>query len=168
MLYDTPKVSDGNAVPPNSDPGKKGSLHLVFPTEPMAVRTALRRTVARFLRQISLDEAGTLELVLAEVLNNIVEHAHSSDRIGMIEVRVTLDSLGLLLQVADDGAPMPDGLLPEGKGPEIADPTCIGALPEGGFGWFLIRDLSQDLNYCRSGSSNILSFRLPIGASAAA
>lgn len=168
MLYDPPNDSESSRVRQKGGKPKKTNLHLVFPTEAMAVRDALRRTVARFLRQISLDEAGTLELVLAEVLNNIVEHAHTSDRIGMIELRVTLDSIGLLLQVADDGAPMPNGLLPDGKGPEISEPTCIGALPEGGFGWFLIRDLSRDLNYYRAGSANILSFRLPIDASVAA
>ena len=36
-------------------------------------------------------------------------------------------------------------------------------LPEGGFGWFLIRELTHDLTYRRDGSRNHLSFRMVLG-----
>jgi serine/threonine-protein kinase RsbW len=52
---------------------------------------------------------------------------------------------------------MPKETLPEGRLIARAD---VSNLPEGGFGWFLIRALSRDLDYRRVGGRNLLSFRL--------
>ena len=35
-------------------------------------------------------------------------------------------------------------------------------LPEGGFGWYLIRDLARDVNYEREGWCNVLTLRLEV------
>lgn len=61
----------------------KENAHALSPFEvhvtsgQLAVREALEKFLDR-LRPLELDieEAGTIELVLAEVLNNIVEHAY--------------------------------------------------------------------------------------------
>jgi len=135
-------------------------FHAVFAADPSAVRVALRAALARFVRQMSADEAGTMELVLAEVLNNIVEHAFAEAGPGQIELTISRDTLGLLCRVEDDGAPMPNGMLPAGRLPSNAVP--VDDLPEGGFGWFLIRDLTRELSYVRDGSRNLLMFRLPL------
>jgi serine/threonine-protein kinase RsbW len=37
-------------------------------------------------------------------------------------------------------------------------------LPEGGFGWFLIRELTKDLQYVRHEDQNRLTFSIPIDA----
>jgi serine/threonine-protein kinase RsbW len=52
---------------------------------------------------------------------------------------------------------MPKDGLPEGRLVTLAE---TATLPEGGFGWFLIRTLSRDLDYRREGGRNLLSFRL--------
>ena len=50
--------------------------------------------------------------------------------------------------------PSPGGEPPAGQAPDPDD------LPEGGFGWHLIRSLSKDLEYHREGDRNFLTFRL--------
>lgn len=137
-------------------------FHSCFSAEPHAVRGALRASVARFARQISQEEAGALELVLAEVLNNIVEHSYAGGSEGVISLSIVRDLSGLSCAISDDGVPLPEGCLTPPKLPEIAVATA--QLPEGGFGWYLIHDLTQDLGYRREDKQNLLAFRLPIGA----
>ncbi len=130
--------------------------------DPLIVRDALAAVLERFAPLISSEDCGTLELVLAEVLNNIVEHGYVGTEAGLIDLSIVRDKRGLSCSVRDDGTPLPaDHLirnLETHKRPEPID------LPEGGFGWFLIRDLAEDLGYARSENSNLLAFRLPIGA----
>jgi len=144
------------AVPGPEDAGSAHCLQLVFPAEPLAVRNALVRMCDTLvLQSLPEDDRGTVEIVLAEVLNNIVEHAYS-DRPGEIEVTLRCAPDGLLCQVIDHGVPMLGDRLPEGNPP----PISAGALPEGGFGWHLIRTLSRDLAYSRTEGQNRLTFRL--------
>jgi serine/threonine-protein kinase RsbW len=129
---------------------------LVIPADPMAVRAALRSLSSTLLVQRLPKEArGSAEVVLAEALNNIVEHAYAVDG-GDIEITLQPAPGGLACLIVDCGRPMPDGQLPAGVLP-AADPADP---PEGGFGWHLIRALSQDLHYARADGRNRLSFRL--------
>lgn len=131
-------------------------LRMVFPGTPAAVRDALRAILAApLLDGLDADARGSAELVLAEVLNNVVEHAYAGAP-GDIDLRLGLRPGGLLCLVRDRGRPMPGGDLPEGRLPAIRphDP------PEGGFGWHLIRSLACDLRYRRAGGRNHLRFRL--------
>jgi serine/threonine-protein kinase RsbW len=133
---------------------------LTFKADPHSVRGALRAAVARFRRQITTEEAGTLELVLAEVMNNVVEHSYGDSGLGAITLSIVRDSFGLSCSVSDDGSALPSACLNERSLPSIdCDPEN---LPEGGFGWYLIRDLTRDLGYRRNGSCNLLAFRLPL------
>ena len=66
-------------------------------------------------------------------------------------------SSGLACALTDDGISLPDDcLLPRSLPPMVADD-----LPEGGFGWFLIQDLTQALCYYREESRNYLAFSIP-------
>jgi serine/threonine-protein kinase RsbW len=128
-------------------------------SDPFEVRETLKR--ARSTWQ-DWDADGALcdlaEQVLAEVLNNVVEHAHKEQPTGRIEVSVSPLSGGFAIEVRDNGAPMPKGVLPEGK---LAEPSSnLEDLPEGGFGWFMIRSLAQDLSYARRAEWNELRFRI--------
>lgn len=96
------------------------------------------------------------EIVLAEVLNNIVEHAYAGDA-GQIEISVACQIGFLDICIKDFGRPMPDLKLPAGELIPLYDGQDP---PEGGFGWHLIRSLTQDLNYQRVQDQNILQFRL--------
>ncbi len=133
----------------------------------MAVREALSAILAG-LRSLDLDieEAGTVELVLAEALNNIVEHAYGGVRgSGPIRIRCQHRPDGIHFCIEDEGDPMPEGRLPLGAVQNIE--RDMEDLPEGGFGWFLIQDLAKDIRYERLGGTNRLCLRLAIAVTRA-
>jgi serine/threonine-protein kinase RsbW len=135
-----------------------------FSANPDAVRRALRNAVARFARRLTREEAGTMELALAEVLNNVVEHAYSGQAAGDIALSVTWRTDHLACLVEDRGRPMPGLCAPHVSAPSL---DCAQSdLPEGGFGWFLIRELTLDLTYRHEDGVNRLRFCLPLGAAA--
>ncbi len=136
-------------------------FHHSFAADPLSVRQALRMALARFTRFMTRDEAGTLELLLAEVLNNIVEHGYGDTGHGIITLSMVRDGRGLSCSVSDDGVELPSDCLHQPLSPDAKRPKP-GDLPEGGFGWFLIRDLAEDLGYHRVDGRNLLAFRLPL------
>lgn len=124
-----------------------------------AVRDGLRRAMAApALCRLAADQRATVEIVLAEILNNIAEHAYAA---GDGPVRLWLRQCGGLLscRVEDEGLPMPGGRLPR---PPVPPPE---SLAEGGYGWHLIRTLALGLAYERDAGVNRLSFRIPAGQS---
>ncbi|WP_417250251.1 ATP-binding protein [Celeribacter sp.] len=136
---------------------------LVFTATDTNVRRGLR-AVFHSLRDMTLapEEAACIELVLAEALNNIVEHAYTDTPDGLVEICVSRDAKGLSFQISDRGKPMPGGQPPLGI--RVLDNTGVQDLPEGGFGWLLIRELANDLDYRREGNTNMFSFRINVAA----
>jgi serine/threonine-protein kinase RsbW len=133
------------------------STRIVIPAREISVRDGLATLFGRLpLSALSQDDRGTVEIVLAEALNNIVEHAYASYQ-GEIEVTLFLTNSELLCRIVDSGLPMPNGALPGG---ELKPHESFEDLPEGGFGWHLIRMLSKDLSYRREGAQNLLTFKL--------
>lgn len=119
----------------------------------------------------ALDSAGVpewdrskVETVLAEVLNNIVEHAYSRAGNGWIDLLMELQDDILRCEIADGGSPMPGLVMPRGNPQELD--VDLDDLPEGGFGWFLIRELTEQLQYARRDGSNHLVFRIHTDAAA--
>ncbi len=106
----------------------------------------------------------TWELVVAEVLNNIVEHAYQEQPGGEIRVELVFSTGAMQAQFTDFGRPMPNETPPEGKEADLDVPT--EDLPEGGFGWFLIRSLSTRLDYERRNDANRLCLEIPLGCQA--
>ena len=107
------------------------------------------------------EELTTVEVVLAEVMNNVAEHAYAWRRDGEMVLGLRMTAGGLSISVTDDGLPMPDAELPFG---ERLDPTtALGDMPEGGFGWLIIRQLARDVTYRRHQDVNQLSFRIAVG-----
>jgi serine/threonine-protein kinase RsbW len=143
-----------------ADPGDP-EIHLIIQSDAHSVRAALQDLFGTHtLGDLATTERDTAELVLAEVLNNIVEHAHALMR-STIELTIRAAPQGLICTVVDCGRGMPGDCPPPGRLPEI--PGEIADLPEGGFGWHLIRLLATDLAYRRVGNRNELSFRLSPG-----
>lgn len=123
------------------------------------VRAALRQLMAgSVLNGLETDARGKLEIVLAEVLNNIVEHAYR-DESGPISLHLWRAGALLQVLVEDRGHPMPDGAPPQGAPPMLDSPD---GPPEGGFGWFLIRNLTEELTYDRKEGVNRLCFALRV------
>ena len=137
-------------------PCGQGLIRLDFPADPMAVRHALGQMFAALPPDLlDEDSRGSAEIVMTEVLNNIVEHAYAG-RAGRIGLALMAEPAGLVCTVTDRGRPMPGGCPPVGDLPDSG-----ADLPEGGFGWFLIRSLTRDLRYVRTGHENRLTFCLP-------
>jgi serine/threonine-protein kinase RsbW len=140
-----------------TDTMNTADFKLSFPGEPMAVRLALGE-VTSWIRSAGIDEefCGSVELVLAEALNNIAEHAYGEGAPGPVDLELQHRPPELKLTLMDTGRAMPGGQLPEGRAVN-PDPT-LDDLPEGGFGWHIIRTLTRELTYCRDGGLNRLSF----------
>ncbi len=106
------------------------------------------------LCQIRADE---VEIALAEAINNVVEHAYSGPEMGSIRLLCSLRATHLDIRICDTGVPLPQNRLPPGLAADVNVPRAD--LPEGGFGWFLIRQLTSDIRYDRCGLINHLSLR---------
>ncbi len=139
-------------------------LCLTVESDPLAVRAALSRLMHGLTeRGVPAAALGSVELVLAEVLNNVVEHAYVRGT-GPIDIALTLKRRQIVCRVCDQGRRMPGDTLPEAA--EIALDGPIKDLPEGGFGWALIHKLAEDIHYTRADQVNRLTFRIPIETAA--
>ena len=134
-------------------------IHLVFPATEMSVRRALLSLRAS-LKALAIDELtiGLVEIILAEVANNIVEHAYPLNESGTVTLSCSKAEQGLRFEVSDRGKILPGGVIPPTKDHDLD--AEINHLPEGGFGWGLIRDMTSMLMYKRDEDRNILRFRV--------
>lgn len=139
---------------------QKAAVRLSLTPSPQAVREALAEAAAQMQKMgLNEDLRSNAEIVLAEVVNNIVEHAFAEGRIigpedPPIRLELRVVASGLRVSFQDCGGEMPGLTLPEGDLPAL--PDDIALLPEGGFGWFLIRELATGLRYRRQGRWNRL------------
>ena len=141
------------------------ALSIRCASDTFEVRNSLQALVEDMTtRQFLPEECGTVELVLAEVLNNIAEHAYEERGDGQIELDMAYVPGGVTFDLRDFGKPMPDGKTPLGEQANLD--VAVDDLPEGGFGWFLIGELAKDMTYERSGDTNRLRFRMSVGAPA--
>ena len=101
------------------------------------------------------DTSGTIEIVMAEALNNIIEHAYTPGCEGPLWLSAQRDGGLLRVELRDTGRPLSGCKLPQTDLPDASGP--LQGLPEGGFGWFLIRDLTDSLSYRRFGAQNRLT-----------
>jgi serine/threonine-protein kinase RsbW len=102
------------------------------------------------------------QIALAEACNNIVEHAYQPIPTGvepMISLDIAGDPGGIQVTLRDRGRAMPEGPLPGRELPPF-DPEDPASLPEGGFGWALLREMTRALSISRQNGQNILRFRL--------
>ncbi|MDO9638171.1 MAG: ATP-binding protein [Pseudotabrizicola sp.] len=141
-----------------SSDGGQNHTRIVIASDAMSVRLALCALFERLMMtsRMSADARDTAQIVLAEALNNIVEHAYAQSP-GEIDLTVDVSPGGLTCRIVDAGMPLPLCALADGP---LAQPPKAEDLPEGGFGWHLIRSLSEDLDYHREGERNFLTFRI--------
>lgn len=113
-----------------------------------AVLTRLRRD--RVMQGLSDSAAESCELVLAEAMNNIVEHAYPGQG-GPLRLTLLRDGDRVTCRLLDRGRPIPGLRAPPGNAPVAGDSPA-----EGGYGWFLIHRLTERLVYRRAGRMNML------------
>ncbi|MGV6848249.1 MAG: ATP-binding protein [Marinibacterium sp.] len=142
-----------------SPAGRPCSTHTMLATE-LGTRTALSQIRSEFAGNLPHNVCGRVEIALAEILNNIVEHAYAGTENGEVMICAWIDRSMLHLEVRDDGAPMPNLAIPRGGLQDLT--VARDDLPEGGFGWMLIRTLARDLTYERNGATNILRVEFEI------
>ena len=127
-----------------------------------AVRDGIAQAMLR-LAPLGLprDAASSVELVLAEALNNTIEHAlQRVTRKTQIEIRGDYKTGVLHLTIIDQGKPMPNGAVPTGPAPKLD--VDMPNIPEGGFGWYMIHSLARKIEYMRVGNTNHLNLHFDI------
>ena len=154
-----PEFGDRHAGVVAKLPDMRPHLVLSIDSSQVSVRSALVRLRSALVEfGLETEAMGSIELVLAEVLNNIEEHAYRGMEKGRIELSVWNDGDTLLFKACDTGIPMPNGKVPVGRAAALDCPT--EDIPEGGYGWYLIRHLTAELDYARIGNRNQLTFRM--------
>lgn len=118
--------------------------------------SAVRERMAR--GGYDADSCGTVEVVLAEALNNIVEHAFADTGEGRVLLEMREERDRLRFHLRDAGHPLPGLALPAPRLPR--QDVARQDLPEGGFGWYLIHRLASALAYTREGRENHLRFEI--------
>jgi serine/threonine-protein kinase RsbW len=123
-------------------------------TSDLTVLTAVQKWFEQFCSNHLPDLADSkqqlhrLNLALAEGFTNAVRHAHSNlPSETPIEIQITLINDHIEIRIWDFGQPFDPNLLVE---PEP------GTLREGGYGWFLLRRLADQVTYQHEGDRNCL------------
>ena len=140
------------------------TIHICITSSKTGVRRALVQLMRHLQRcAVSDEDRGKVQLVLAEALNNIVEHGYADGREGLINLQCSLIPEGMYIVLTDHGSEVPPGvLLPQPvTDPRDASGPLPDNLPEGGWGLFLINELAESLAYRRRGGRNELRLHLP-------
>lgn len=126
-------------------PCARRSERHVIPADAAAVRGLLER-LEEGLDGLPPDERDCTLLVLAEALNNVVEHGYAGGPgwIGVTRVR------GRAWRIVDAARPF---------AAEGSDAMPTGEA-EGGFGWPLIRALTEEVRMRRTRGMNVLTLRM--------
>ncbi len=145
-----------------------GQPKLVFDKTYPADFRWVRRAVQNAVEELHADglgeeTLGSVEIVLAEALNNVAEHAYPEDTPGDMRLIIHRRSKALMFEIRDRGKPMPKGRTPIGNHP-MTEFNQHDAMPEGGYGWFLIREIVSDLVYDRQDDENFLVIRMALDA----
>lgn len=131
-------------------------LSLCLPAIDATTRMTLNRVDCALAGTVFDAQRGSVQIALAEVLNNVVEHGYRNRSMGAVAVHMSVQNDALSINITDWGQPyrghdLPDGTLP--------DPQ---QLSEGGYGWFLIRSLMTRVTYRRQAHANHLSLRIEL------
>jgi serine/threonine-protein kinase RsbW len=146
--------------------GRRGPLRAAgarFETEIIATPEAIRAVLCATRARLAAGGAAPAllsraEIALAEVLNNVAEHAYAGCPPGRVRLCACLDANRLKLVIRDAGRPMPRDAPPGARLPATTGPAQ--ALPEGGFGWFLIHDQCDRVLYRRDAGENRLELHI--------
>ncbi len=150
---------DPSLLSPDRPVMAETQFSLRFPSTPKAVRQALADICGRAEASGSgADTVGQIEIVLAEVLNNVVEHALRHEEESDIFLTARRNARGWHFAIRDKGVAIPGGSVPRPALPSTNRP--LQELPEGGFGWAIVNMLARDLTYHRRAGCNHLSFTI--------
>lgn len=125
-------------------------LQLCLPALGETTRLILDRVVTT-LRQDAPDlSCDAVQIVLAEALNNVIEHGYGTTRLGAVVVGLQRAGGQIQIDIFDWGLPHPIAAHGAENPPEPTD------FAEGGYGVFLIRSLANRVRYRRESGRNHL------------
>ena len=132
------------------------SFQIDFPATQLGARNGIGRIMGQ-LKDHGLPEEdrSSVEIALAEAINNVVEHACADNESGEVRTRCDLRQDCLWVTIRDNGSPMPGLQVPPLGENDLSGPK--NSLPEGGFGWNLIHLLTRTIDYSRTGGENRLA-----------
>jgi len=138
---------------------------VVLAAAPLEIRDALQRLTAHLAScAVDAEAIGDVELVLAEMMNNVAEHGYPAGVCGQMALDVEILPEALVCRLIDRGRALPGAQLP---GATLRDPRGLERrhLQEGGYGWGMIHALTDLIRYRRCGDCNCLAFvlRMPRG-----
>jgi len=110
--------------------------------------------------RIAAADRINAELLLAEVLNNVVKHAFAESQEGGISTSIHVADGHLQCCVLDRGQAL-KAFAALMQAPQEVQQPKMPNLPEGGFGWVIIRQLAQEIDYRRADGQNRLTFTMP-------
>lgn len=142
-------------LPPTMDGAAELSLQFRFQSRPQQVTDTVK-LASDWLVSHHVGESfcADVTLVLAEALNNVVEHAYLYSKDGEIDILVRLRPDRLQTTIKDKGRKF-DGPPPV-KEMDVEN-MDFEELPEGGFGWNLIRTLTDNVEFERKDEQNCLT-----------
>jgi serine/threonine-protein kinase RsbW len=115
----------------------------------------LLEDIRMWMEQINVHN-GTItnvQITLAEALNNIIEHGFDGRDNGEIELEIKSANGTTVVHLADNGVEFTP---PNNTRTPLQDNADIDSLPEGGFGWFLISEITSSYTFHRKGNKNHL------------
>lgn len=147
-------------------------MKMAIMADPLSVRAALQSIFYTPGKHFSENDLYvTAHMVLAEALNNIVEHAYparsekakkrsdtrrnNAEKAEKIDISLSFHPQQINVIIEDQGAPMSQSE----SLPYVSPSDCeVDDLPEGQFGWYIIKTMAKDVIYSRKGGVNRLVF----------
>lgn len=116
------------------------------------------------LARVGEQEAGEMDLGLAEALSNIVRHGYAGQPGATLEL-VCVECRGRwCLRIFDRGRPVPEGLLRADTPPVFDfDPGALDEIPEGGMGLALMRASFDEVDYRAGSRGNLMVLTKSVG-----
>lgn len=144
--------------------GSSLSASAVFPADERAALDVLL-LVRKYSPKagFAADRLHEIDIAVTEAVNNIIEHAYAKAPGGMVKLDLRVMPGMLTIDLADWGVALPGREIPNIRPANLT--RSRSNLPEGGFGWRLIRQLCNEVRYCRERGKNQLT--LSFGAVAA-
>jgi anti-sigma regulatory factor (Ser/Thr protein kinase) len=107
-----------------------------------------------------MDAQGArLELAVEEALVNVFNYAYAGQaHAGAVTCRVMVETDGLTVEIVDEGPPFDPLARPD---PDTA--LELEQRQPGGLGIFMIRQLTDEVNYRREAGQNVLTIRMRMG-----
>lgn len=136
--------------------GDASMLELTMPASLEAVFDALERCEARLLEAaVDAGVRADVRLVLEELMVNMVEHGRPAAGEARIELRMSLASDAVLVELHHDGQPFNPLLSPS---PELTGDIADREI-DGGLGIHLVRAMASDFSYAHDEQGNHLQLR---------